>query len=412
LHKLCKNVMLLNVNIITKIAMAKYTNRHDIDDGIYVYMQSNSSLWYARFKLHNKWYSKATKKKHLNQAIVEAVKRQTEFKIMLDNNLPVHTSRKLKRHAFSAVAKMAVQRMQDTKAYASKANYQKYIDTLNKYHIPFFGEYTIREIDENLLNEFDTWREKIIKHVPAKDTVKKHNAAMQRVLDEAVMQKYITQTELPKLTNNGQSGIRRSAFSKEEYKEIVKAAKEWIKESPRKKTQHIRELLYYYIQIAAMTGIRPGTEMEYLTYEDVCRGESKGKPFVAITVRKGKTTNYTGTRRIVVKNEIIKLIYANPYWSIGSDGVIKISSEKLFNLKRPDVLSKNFTKLLKRLGLEKDAHGNRSLYSLRHSYITWELEKGTDLLAVAIQCGTSIGMIERHYNHLVPTMFAHQLSGG
>lgn len=31
--------------------------------------------------------------------------------------------------------------------------------------------------------------------------------------------------------------------------------------------------------------------------------------------------------------------------------------------------------------------------------------------ALARQCGTSIEMIERHYNHVIPRMFSKQLSG-
>jgi len=73
--------------------------------------------------------------------------------------------------------------------------------------------------------------------------------------------------------------------------------------------------------------------------------------------------------------------------------------------------STNFKNLLIKLNLKSDSHGERTLYSLRHSYITWELEKGTDIPVKAKQCGTSADMIEQHYSHIVPTMFADLLSG-
>jgi integrase len=42
---------------------------------------------------------------------------------------------------------------------------------------------------------------------------------------------------------------------------------------------------------------------------------------------------------------------------------------------------------------------NRTLYSLRHTYATFALiNDGMDIHALAIQMGTSIGMIERHYS--------------
>jgi hypothetical protein len=43
--------------------------RHDIQDGLYVYLQDNSERWYCRFVLYRKWYSKATKEKDLHKAI-------------------------------------------------------------------------------------------------------------------------------------------------------------------------------------------------------------------------------------------------------------------------------------------------------------------------------------------------------
>lgn len=43
----------------------------------------------------------------------------------------------------------------------------------------------------------------------------------------------------------------------------------------------------------------------------------------------------------------------------------------------------------------------RTLYSLRHSYITWQLEANrVSPLMITKQCGTSVKMLEEHYAHL------------
>lgn len=52
-----------------------------------------------------------------------------------------------------------------------------------------------------------------------------------------------------------------------------------------------------------------------------------------------------------------------------------------------------------------------SVYSLRHSYITWNLKNKGDIAALAKQCGTSIEMIDRNYSHLLPSMFRQDFSG-
>ena len=77
----------------------------------------------------------------------------------------------------------------------------------------------------------------------------------------------------------------------------------------------------------------------------------------------------------------------------------------------PKSLSRKFTDILERLNLRQSPYGERTLYSLRHSYITWNLKSKADYAALAKQCGTSIEMIDRTYSHLLPTMFRQEFSG-
>lgn len=64
------------------------------------------------------------------------------------------------------------------------------------------------------------------------------------------------------------------------------------------------------------------------------------------------------------------------------------------------------------LDLKHSAQGIRTLYSLRHSYITWQLTTGeVSMEILAKQCGISVQMIEQHYSHVVPKMFIKELFG-
>ena len=38
---------------------------------------------------------------------------------------------------------------------------------------------------------------------------------------------------------------------------------------------------------------------------------------------------------------------------------------------------------------------------MRHSYITFQLLNGVDIRTVARNCGTSVGEIEKHYDHVM-----------
>ena len=54
---------------------------------------------------------------------------------------------------------------------------------------------------------------------------------------------------------------------------------------------------------------------------------------------------------------------------------------------------------------------NRTLYSLRHTYATFELlENSTDIRTLSKQMGNRAAMIERHYSKLTATMAAEKLA--
>jgi len=53
----------------------------------------------------------------------------------------------------------------------------------------------------------------------------------------------------------------------------------------------------------------------------------------------------------------------------------------------------------------------RTLYSVRHLYATWELYRGRNIHQLAIQMGTSVGMLERHYSKLTPLLLADKFGG-
>jgi len=79
---------------------------------------------------------------------------------------------------------------------------------------------------------------------------------------------------------------------------------------------------------------------------------------------------------------------------------------------RTKYLDGTFSILMKEAGLLLDRHdGVRTLYSLRHTYATFQILNGIDLHKLAKNMGTSIGMLEKHYSHLTPTLAAKELAG-
>jgi len=68
-------------------------------------------------------------------------------------------------------------------------------------------------------------------------------------------------------------------------------------------------------------------------------------------------------------------------------------------------LSRNFEKLLEKLGLVYGADGKkRTLYSWRHFYATLDLQRGVSTHVLSWQMGNSTGVLDRFYSKLSPFM--------
>lgn len=394
--------------------MNELLEKVDVDDGLYIYLQRNSKVWLARFKIDSKWISRTTKQRDKSKAINAAIKVKAECDIKHAHGIVIQTK------AFKDVAEMAIERMKETpagaKGYGSFKDYEWF---LRKYHIPYFDRTHVTSIDRVKLAEFDRWRETAFGRTPTQSTLKSHNAAMQRVFDEAVIRKWMTASQVPSLSaSSGTPGVRRDYFTADEVTKITKGFDGWIADSRTPHTRSIRELLFFYFQFAVYTGLRPGTEIDNLRWNDIKIEDKADVPHVVITVRKGKTTLHTGTRLVVGYHGVLDMILDMHARSLdGKDTEVGVPDDynplvfRLHDGKTTDQLGRNFTVLLKRLKLENGPGGKRTLYSLRHTYITMKLLEGVPAAVIAKQCGTSTAMIELHYSHITSLMYTKELVG-
>lgn len=381
------------------------TARHDIQDGLYVYQQANSKRWYARFVLYGKWYSKATKEKELDQAIARAHLLLMEYKVKAENNLLVDSKR------FKDVANQVIKKLQaELDNGGGKVTYRDYIQALNKYHIPFFDRIYITSIDQEKINAFSKDRIEKFGRIPAKSTLQTHNSALNLVFKEAIEHKWMIAAQVPVLHTQGESGKRRASFTKEEYDKVYDTVLDMAENSRKDVTRQIRELLASYMDFCVNTGIRPGTEMEGVTWGDIEMTRQDHNVRFKVKIRKGKTTKHTGTRTVVARDQIWDCLE-----ELRERFPDRKPSDKLFRLedgKSTNELGVAFRKALEECDLKDSPDGPRTLYSLRHSYITWQLlRRDLRLDILAKQCGTSVAMIEQHYSHVVPSMFEEELSG-
>jgi hypothetical protein len=96
--------------------VSELIEKHNVDDGLYIYLQSNSEVWIARFKIGGKWISRTTKQREKPKAATAAIKVRAECDIKHEHGIAIQT------RAFRDVAKLAIERMQQQPANVKGAS--------------------------------------------------------------------------------------------------------------------------------------------------------------------------------------------------------------------------------------------------------------------------------------------------
>lgn len=182
------------------------------------------------------------------------------------------------------------------------------------------------------------------------------------------------------------------------------------------KTVQIRELLRDYVLFLANTGFRHGTETRNLKWKHISETVIDGQSYVLIKLEKGKT----GKRTIVCRHSVRKYLERiKERFAHLKDRTLNQMldiDEPVFRCRDGSVPKDwhgAFKIMLIKAGLLDDVNGHRrSLYSLRHTYATFQILYGKlDLHTLAKNMGTSIAMLERHYSHLEVLHRAEALAG-
>lgn len=387
-----------------------------LDGKIVLSQRERSSAWQARFKIGDKWVRVTTKETNKKEAAKIAEELYLEAKFKQKNKIPVVTRR------FSDIAKLAIASMKEAlEGGQGKQVYNDYITAINRYLIPFFGNHHIHRIDYPLLKQFEHWRKEKMGKQPKASSIGTHNSALNKVFDEALLRGFINQAQRPQLYNKGGEGNRRPYFTLDEYRQVARNLREFIKTSRDGKTRQMRELLRDYVLILVNSGIRHGTEAQSLCWKHIrIEKDKRTKQNMLLFFVKGKTGGrelvarhncVTYLKRIHSRTEAIKHLTFSELLKSKSDLPVFVLADGT----QTDNLRATFRKFLTEYKLLKDprTNQNRTLYSLRHSYATFMLtmNKGTDIHLLAKQMGTSTEMIEKHYSHLIARMRSVDLAG-
>ena len=382
-----------------------------LDGDLTLYKRPTSHQWQCRFKLATgAWHSASTGSDQLAEATTQAIAIYETVKVKLASDLAIKT-RTFRQLATQELA-MAARVVQ---ANANKRTHVDYIHIYTKYLIPFFGNYQINDITQEVVDDYAAWRISQMGKDPKSYTQRRHAGLYKRVIERARDQGFINQHRtVPLLEVAGDKPEARPAFNQQEVSYLLEYMRDWERFGRNQRSNHMRRLCRVYVEFLLGTGIRQGTESMPIRWKSLQWHWIGEQRYLRVWVS-GKT----GPRYLIAKHFVVAALerliawQALPYPNL--DAVIEAKLDRRVFVfpegDAPHSLDSVFERLMVESGLFKDATGkNRTLYSLRHTYATFALAEGVDIHTVARQMGTSVAMLEKHYSKLTPMICAERLA--
>ena len=356
---------------------------HEILGGkVRLYQRKNSRFWQCSTFLEGKKRRASTKTDSLAQA-----KDFAEDWYLTLRNKRIR-GELLSEKTFAQVADKFLQEyVVMTDGERNKDSVRGHKARLHNHLIPFFGEKGISQVNAGLVQDYRMYRLQGDPNYkpPSRSTMHHEIVTLRQVLKTAIRHGWLDalpDMSVPYRASNKVS--HRGWFSPEEYKRLYTATRENIKKAGNSYHRGLAEQLHDKILFMANTGIRPD-EANLLEYRDVeiVEDEASGQTILEIEVRGKRGVGYCKSMPSAVRpfERLVKRNEPEP-------------TDRLF----PHDHKKQFNRILNELGLKIDRQGNRrTLYSLRHSYISFRLLEGADIYQIAKNCRTSVEMIEKHY---------------
>lgn len=368
--------------------MAEYVDPEDLGDGVMIYRRAGcrKGYWHYRIAVRpsgskTTYLRKSTGTTDKNRA------RKVAFAAAQEVHRRVETGRPAVARTLGEVAEAFVrswetkQSEQQSMASANdrrltKSRHYAYVNQTRKHIIPLLGSKQIDKIDQI---DVENFREALAEKGLSISSVNNYLSTLAVIFRYATLQKEVERSFLPVISRQRQESEARGEFSEGEVSDLIEMLLD----------RHLDQggiwsELFHYVAALVATGQRPST-VERLLVGDVIP-VSDGKMHIRVQTRKGgRTTERT--------------ISADPRYGYHLINCIdgRDASERLFPHSAPHY-GRLFRAFLDSEGMRYDHAGRvRSVYSLRHFYITSALQD-FDVLVVAKNTLTSVQMIDRHYD--------------
>lgn len=347
-----------------------------------IYRRETGNNWYCSTFMNGKERRKSTKEDRLGQAKEFAEDwyltlrgKDTRGELFSEKNFAFAAEQFLREFEADTAGE------RNPKCLTNHANH------LRLHLLPFLGKLGLSQVTTTKIQEYriarmqSTYRGK----PPAAGTLQKEIVTLRMTLKAAMRHGWLS--HLPDLSAPYRSSAKvshRAWFSPEDYKKLYSATRNNIKAMTNGKHRHLAAQLHDKVLFMANTGIRPD-EANWLEYRDIeiVEDGATGETILEIEVRGKRGVGYCKSTIGAVRpfERMVERNQPEP-----TDRLFPVDHKKQFN------------RILEDQNLKVDRQGNRrTLYSLRHSYISFRLLEGADIYQIAKNCRTSVEMIEKHY---------------
>lgn len=375
---------------------------HEMFDGrLQIYKRANSRVWQCAARVGESRFRQTTGEADLDRAKDIAEEWYLDLRGKTRRGEIVK-----KERTFGEAWELY---LKDVRVLAIGVRTPKYVEVMEqrvrRNVLPFFGDKPLSQINRGLVQAYRVKRGEASLAArgkpPARSTMLQEIVHIRQVLKHAEglgWIPFVPSLSTPYLTQ-GKKG-RRAWFSPDEYKQLREATRRRITEGKRPGWTSRYEDLHYLVLFIANSGLRPDEAINWLEFRDVSvvKDVSTKSTILHIDVR-GKTgvglcVSLPGA---VYPFEQLKAKRIEALGLKGHDEDEinkKIATFHVF----PQYDRATFNEILKEEGLKEDRDGRpRTLYSLRHTYISNRLIEGANHYQLANNCRTSVQMIEEFY---------------
>lgn len=274
-----------------------------------------------------------------------------------------------------------------TEGQRSELYTQMHRERLDNYLIPYFGKLGVKDVTAGKIHEYRIWRKEngLSGKPPSRSTMHQEIVTIRLVLKTALRHGWLEALPDMSVPHKTKGKLEhRPWFSPDEYKKLYSYMRERCKDIRSKHHRWANEQLRDLILFLANTGMRPD-EAANLQYRDVeiVEDDETGETILVIAAHGKRGVGWCKSmpgavhafERLVERNE-------------------PASSDLVF----PKMQRRLFKTVLEELDLKKDRNDkDRTLYSLRHYYISTRLMNGADIYEIAKNCRTSVEVIQSNY---------------